>query len=89
LIENIEAKDLVVKSAPSLIAETAEYNPLEAFTQFKSVTDPTADLYRETPVRLLGYANEATRSASPFSSKLHNLSDLVTSSHILTASPTA
>lgn len=49
----------------NVVAETAEgggYNPLEAFTQFKSVSDPDADLYRETPVRLVGYANEVGES---------------------------
>ena len=56
----IESTDL--KTAPSVIAETAEYNPLAAFTEFKSISDPEADLWRETPVRLLGYANEVGES---------------------------
>jgi len=37
-------------------------NPFKTFTEFKSVSDPTADLYRETPVRLFGYANEVGES---------------------------
>lgn len=57
----INSTDL--KTAPSVIAETAEgYNPLAAFTEFKSISDPEADLWRETPVRLLGYANEVGES---------------------------
>lgn len=58
----------ISKTAPdvNVVAETAEegggYNPLEAFTQFKSISDPDADLYRETPVRLVGYANEVGES---------------------------
>ena len=63
-MDNVDAKDLVLSApSPQIIAQTAEgYNPLAAFTQFKSVSDPTADLYRETPVRLLGYANEVGES---------------------------
>ena len=35
---------------------------MKTFTDFKSVKDPEADLYRETPVRLFGYANEVGES---------------------------
>jgi hypothetical protein len=37
-------------------------NPLKEFMEMKSISDPTADLYRETPVRLFGYANEVGES---------------------------